>query len=45
MAGFHIAGAGADALAVSAPEAAGLCDPRMNQPPAIPTNRQMAANT
>jgi len=30
---------------VSAGVAAGLWDPRMNQPPAIPTSRQMTANT
>jgi hypothetical protein len=39
-----MAGAGAGALAVST-AAAGLWDPRMNQPPAIPTSRQITANT
>src|SRR5271167_756627 len=35
----------AGTLAVSVAAAAGLWDPRMNQPPAIPTSRQMTANT
>src|ERR1700694_58616 len=36
--------AGADAFAISAAAAAGLCDARVDQAPAIPASRQMTAN-